>query len=259
MQIGSMNNPREDICKEIEWIAKNGFDFIDCTLEPTASQYNQINITNTKKLLLKHKLGIVGHIGDWALPKYSDYESLRKASEKEILNAMTALHSLGAKVITIHAPEFHKRNFDKTYQRATALIKTLLRHARKLGVRLVLENTDSCERHILQMLHRLLKDNPTLGLHIDVGHANIGVKQNITPQLLKRYGKRVMRYHLSDNSGRHDEHLALGKGKINWPKIIKDIKRNGYDGTITVETFRSGRQGTINSMKTLRKLWMGSR
>ena len=33
MKIGFPNNPRKNILEEIEWIGKNGFDFIDLFLE----------------------------------------------------------------------------------------------------------------------------------------------------------------------------------------------------------------------------------
>ena len=36
MQIGAMNNPARDPVGEIEWIGKNGFDFVDFTREPPA-------------------------------------------------------------------------------------------------------------------------------------------------------------------------------------------------------------------------------
>jgi len=33
MKIGFPNNPRRDTLNEIEWIGKNGFDFVDLFLE----------------------------------------------------------------------------------------------------------------------------------------------------------------------------------------------------------------------------------
>jgi len=41
---------------------------------------------------------------------------------------------------------------------------------------------------------------------------------------------QVIHVHLHDNKGRSDEHLSLGKGTIDWKKVIK--KLDGYKGRV---------------------------
>lgn len=43
MKIGVMNHPARNPLEEIEWIATNGFEFVDFTLEPPAADPDQIN------------------------------------------------------------------------------------------------------------------------------------------------------------------------------------------------------------------------
>ncbi|MBI5880601.1 sugar phosphate isomerase/epimerase, partial [archaeon] len=71
----------------------------------------------------------------------------------------------------------------------------------------------------------------------------------------RRYGRRAIHIHLADKHGKSDEHLKLGAGTVKWKEIIKTLKEYGYDGTMTVETYASGKKGTIVSMKKLRKMW----
>ncbi len=65
MKIGVMNNPRNDLLKEIEWILKNSFDFIDLTIEPVKAY--DINIQEVKEALKKSGLGVIGHTNPFPL------------------------------------------------------------------------------------------------------------------------------------------------------------------------------------------------
>jgi hypothetical protein len=61
MRIGFPNNPRKDLLEEIEWIGKNGFDFVDLFLEEDQAVPEKINVEKIKKLLEKYKLSAIGH------------------------------------------------------------------------------------------------------------------------------------------------------------------------------------------------------
>ena len=59
MQIGVMNHPARDPVDEIEWIAKNGFEFVDFTLEPPAAAPDQVDVDAVRAALQRHQLGVV--------------------------------------------------------------------------------------------------------------------------------------------------------------------------------------------------------
>jgi hypothetical protein len=61
MQIGAMNHPARDPIGEIEWIAINGFDFVDFTLEPPAAAPDQLDTEAIRAALDEHGLGVVAH------------------------------------------------------------------------------------------------------------------------------------------------------------------------------------------------------
>ena len=50
MLIGSMNNPKNSLIKEIRWVKKN-FDFLDLTLEMPNSYPDKISIKTVKNLI----------------------------------------------------------------------------------------------------------------------------------------------------------------------------------------------------------------
>ncbi|MFC1741532.1 sugar phosphate isomerase/epimerase family protein [Nanoarchaeota archaeon] len=252
-----MNDPHANLYKGLEWIGKTGFDFVDLTVEPTQNMPSDIDVPRAKRILKKYDLGVVGHMGDWMLPKDSGYKSLRDASKKEIISALRVLKRLGAKKVTLHSPTVQVRDYEVSRKRHTDLVKAVLAEARKHKIELMLENNSDYldDPRNGRMLHHMLRKFPSLKLHIDVGHANVGVKTNETYKLMRRYGKRVRHVHFSDNFGEDDAHLKLGAGSIKWERIIKFLKNKGYDDTITVEVFRSGLAGEAESLRKLRRWW----
>ena len=59
---------------------------------------------------------------------------------------------------------------------------------------------------------------------------------------------------MHDNNGREDQHLSIGKGNINWKKVIKMIKKY-YDKTITLEVFEKNKKYILLSKNKLERLW----
>jgi sugar phosphate isomerase/epimerase len=50
-------------------------------------------------------------------------------------------------------------------------------------------------------LGELLQPLPELGLHLDVGHANLQVPHNATEEIPEAWGTRLRHVHLHDNKG----------------------------------------------------------
>ena len=61
MQIGVMNHPARDPISEIKWIGENGFDFVDFTIEPSATDQDLIDPDAVRATLDRHTLDVVAH------------------------------------------------------------------------------------------------------------------------------------------------------------------------------------------------------
>jgi len=98
---------------------------------------------------------------------------------------------------------------------------------------------------------------PRVGLHLDIGHANIRTtgRKSHTAGLLSRYADRLCHVHVSDNKGKSDDHLAIGAGTIDWKRELKTLKASGYDGTITLETFYGDAELVTYSLNKVRETW----
>jgi sugar phosphate isomerase/epimerase len=105
-------------------------------------------------------------------------------------------------------------------------------------------------------LGELLDPLPDLGLHLDVGHANLQVVQSTVEELLASYGSRLRHVHLHDNKGGSaDLHLPLGTGTVDVRRAVGLLKRSGYDGTITLEVFTPDPHHLAYSRDLLRRIW----
>lgn len=98
--------------------------------------------------------------------------------------------------------------------------------AKKAGMRLLMEprvgenvcNTEA----ILRLMDAV--NNPNFMAVLDTGHLN--AQKEILPLSIEKLGKRIGYLHVSDNDGRDNKHLALGKGTIDWKGVFLALKKN---------------------------------
>lgn len=255
MLVGTMNHPGRDTVSEIEWMARAGFDFVDLTLEPPLASPRQIDVSEIRGVVESAGLSVVGHTA-YYLPLCSPYESLRRAAVEELKLCLEVFAGIGARWMNLH-PDRQAPFYDRKFiiERNLKTIEELLPLARELGVGLMVENLPG-DFNNAQQLSELLEPLPELGLHLDIGHANLHVPVNTTEQLLTAYGERLQHVHLHDNKGgTADLHLPLGAGNIDVKRHLRELQRLGYDGTITLEVFTLDRSYLIHSKELLRSTW----
>lgn len=255
MLIGTMNHPGRDVISEIETIAAMGLGFIDLTLEPPLASPRQVDARSIGAALETHNLKVVGHTA-YYLPLCSPFESIRRAAVEELKKCLEIFAAVGAEWMNLHpdrqAP-LHERSF--IIDRNLQTIRDLLPMAREFGVGLMIENLPG-SFNTPRQLSELLDPVPDLGLHLDIGHANLLVDHNTTDDLLASYGRRLRHVHLHDNKGGSaDLHLPLGAGTLETAHYLGSLRRIGYDGTITLEVFTPDRHHLAYSRDILRRLW----
>jgi sugar phosphate isomerase/epimerase len=255
MLIGAMNHPQADLIKEMEWMAEMGFDFIDLTLEPPAASPWSLDIKKVKASLAHLNLKVVGHTAFY-LPIAHPFESIRKAAVQELKNCIQIFSELGVSWMNIH-PDRHVPFHDNKYrsERNKTSLMELLSFAKEYDMGIMIENIpDGFNK--LDELADLLNPIPELGLHLDIGHANLLVESNSTFDILRRYGSRVRHVHVHDNKGGHaDLHLPIGVGTIDLNACVKSLWDCGYDGTVTLEVFSPDRSYLKYSKELFENMW----
>jgi sugar phosphate isomerase/epimerase len=125
-----------------------------------------------------------------------------------------------------------------------ASLEAMVEKAERLGLCLCLENMFPRSNSLVDPddFVEIFERFPELKMTFDIGHANIGGSGGKRALgFLERFHDRIEHIHASDNFGKEDNHLPVGAGTVDFPKIIKAIKGVGYDKTITLEVFSRDR------------------
>jgi sugar phosphate isomerase/epimerase len=134
-------------------------------------------------------------------------------------------------------------------------LRELIDYGRGCECGLMVENLPG-DFNSAPQLGELLTPLPELGLHLDIGHANLIVPHNTTAEILEAWGSRLRHVHLHDNKGGHaDLHLPLGTGNVDVRAAVSALQRCGFDGTITLEVFSPDRHYLAYSRDLLRRVW----
>jgi len=202
---------------------------------------------------------VVGHTAFY-LPIASGIEEIRRASLDELRRCVDVFAELGVRWMNVH-PDRHAPMHDRAFfvQKNIATLGELLPYATERGVGLMVENLPG-DFNTAQQLGELLDPLPELGLHLDIGHANLLVVQSTVGELLTAYGARLRHVHLHDNKGgAADLHLPLGTGSVDVRRAVRELKGVGYDGTITLEVFTPDRHHLAYSRDLLQRIWAEER
>ena len=243
-----MNNPHLNLLKEIKWVKKS-FEFLDLTLEMPKAHPDKLDVRKVKKLI--GSMPVVGHTA-WYLPIGSPFEELRTYALQELEKCAAVFEKLGVKKMNVHPDTSLPIKEKHIIESNIWSLKRLVATGRDYGLEIMLENTPGLFSRP-EVLGEVFAKVPKLRLHLDIGHANIA-KRNTTPSILSKFHKRLVHVHISDNRGKSDQHLAIGKGKVDWARMLGALKGTGYDDTITLEVFTSPEERLL-SIRKLRSIW----
>jgi sugar phosphate isomerase/epimerase len=255
MLIGAMNHPAQPVLAEMAWMAEMGFDFIDLTLEPPAAASWRVDAAQIRQGLDRYGLQAVGHTA-YYLPLASPFDAVRQAAVAELLRCLEVFAAAGVRWMNVHpdrvAP-LHGRSF--LVERNRDSLAEVVTRGREVGVGVMIENVPG-EWNNAEQLDDLFRPLPDLGLHLDIGHANLQAPPGTAEAILAAHGGRLRHVHAHDNrGGTADLHLPLGAGNVDTLGALRALRRLGYDGTITLEVFSPDRRLLDLSRTLLKEMW----
>ncbi len=82
------------------------------------------------------------------------------------------------------------------------------------------------------------------GFCLDTGHLQLAhIRFHRFVPIL---GKRIVALHIHDNDAIHDRHMAPYTGTILWDEFCEELRKIGYDGDLSFETFRQVDRSVID-------------
>ncbi len=129
-------------------------------------------------------------------------------------------------------PEFR---WDELWEALVDSMRICNRKAKRAGLRFCLEprvgeivsNTDA----MLRLIDAVGDEN--FGAVLDTGHQH--AQKEILPLSVEKLGRRIFYLHVSDNDGRTNEHLALGRGTIDWEGVFTALAKHHFEGYVAID------------------------
>ncbi len=248
MLYGAMNFPVRPLLDELESIAGMGFDYLELAMDSPRAHHSVVSRQKNRLLesLRRHNMKIVCHLPSF-LWTADLTESLRTASQNELIQSLEVAADLEPIKVVLHPSYVTGLGLfviDQARQYAMESLEAVVSKAEELGVILCLENMFPQANGLSEPdeFAEVLGEFPSLRLTLDTGHARIGGKgDRKTLDFIERFADRLAHVHTGDNFGKQDNHLPVGAGTTDFRKIVKALKKIGYDDTVTFEVFSPDR------------------
>ncbi|MHA1992874.1 MAG: sugar phosphate isomerase/epimerase family protein [Candidatus Hodarchaeales archaeon] len=243
---GSLQIPLTSIKRDIELEVSNfrsaGYDYAELGLKLPAGSSK----------VFEDKLETIRNI----IPLYSGHLpqiDYKKAEIELCKKYIESFSDQGINLFIIHLFSPNRPTKDNIEFKIRTLLD-LADFAKDKDSILALENTEED----LKTLNRVFDRIPKIDFCLDIGHANLVPIGNKSIDLIKQFGKLLKHIHIHDNVGgdseKHDIHLPIGEGKINFKPIFEKLKEINYSGNITIELYNADFESIKSSIIRLRQL-----
>jgi sugar phosphate isomerase/epimerase len=170
-------------------------------------------------------------------------EPIRRASVEVTEQCFSVAAEVNAGVV-VHPGYFAWAEERTKAERQLAVsLGDLTRLGKEYSVTFYIENMGNWDYFFLKTPDELplIGDTP---LALDVGHAH----QNLCLPAFLRFP--AAHYHLHDNNGKEDSHVAAGEGTIDFIPVMKAVQKNNITPVIEVATFE-GVQKSIRALNMI--------
>jgi sugar phosphate isomerase/epimerase len=248
MQYGAMNFPVKPVLNELEEIAARGFDYLELTMDPPKAHHKDVQQQKKEIIgaLNSHKMDLICHLP--AFVSTADLtDGIRAASLKEILMSLEVAAELDSLKVVLHPGHIGGMGFfvkEQAKKYAMESLDAVAEKVEQLGMNICLENMFPKYPSFVypEDFVEIFKRFPSFKLVLDIGHAHIGSKRGDRVfRFIEKFHSRIGHIHVSDNFGKEDQHLPIGVGAIDFPKVVKALKKIGYEDTVTFEIFSRDR------------------
>ena len=258
MRFGAMNFPVRPVLSEIESLGGLGMDYIELAMDPPLAHHNTLREQKQqiRKLLRDKGLGLVCHLPTFV--HTADLtDGIRRASLEETLGALQTAAELGAEKVVCH-PSYIGGLAVFVIEQAKSLamdaFAQVARRAAELDITVCVENMLPKSAAFVEPedFAPVFQQFPHFRWVFDVGHAHLNdTAKDRSNRFFRSYGNRLEHVHISDNRGRLDDHLPVGRGTVNFDTLADELCRLQYDGTFTLEIFTQDRQDLVRSRNKL--------
>lgn len=253
MQIGLLTAPfhNEPLDKVIEFAGQNGFDALEVASGPGARHIDVADLSGSRVSEIKKALEANG-VAISSLAWYTNMTDPDKREEiiRNFRLLVDAAQKLNVEVVCTLAgmPVAGKDKLKTIEEDCAVVFRPLVEYAAEKGIKIALENWFATCLQGLAQFDRMFEVVPheNFGLNFDPSHL---MWQGIDYiGAVERYAKRIFHTHAKDTEIRDDKLAYLGNqmsgwwryvipgfGRVKWGEYIAALRRNGYNGVLSIE------------------------
>ena len=246
-----------DVFEALRRIKAVGFDEVEICethLDPRVSSIEEVR-------RVKAELGEIGLRLHSLHAPFADVDLADKDSFKRDVSLRLMMKSLDycveleCPIMVLHANSSESLKYltrEAMKRNTIDSVKTLADYAGDLDVKIALENLleyganrfGSTVADLKLIIRNVGSDS--VGICFDTGHANTIRREGFSPEKeIIRAGKKLFTLHIHDNDGLEDRHWPLGRGTIDWPKVLEALRRVNPDLVLMHEVFGDGEPDKI--------------
>ena len=194
---------------------------------------------------------------------------VRRAAVELTCRSLGWAAEVGAGVVIVHPSSSREKEPsggpDGARARSRESLSTLADRAGELGLQIAVENMPYREQKfrpgiavadVLELIDGL---GNHVGVCLDAGHSQLNKQDPAEEAALA--GDKLFSIHLQDNDGSGDQHIAPGRGTIDWDRLLAALDQMAYAGGRIFEV-GSGDEGftrTLSLLAEVRDRWQAPR
>lgn len=160
---------------------------------------------------------------------------------------------LGAKVVSLWSGAAQPRiPNETTWERLCESLELVANRAQAAGVVLGFEPEPGMFVENLADFAELRRrlPHPALQLTLDLGHLAVSETDPLD-QHVYEWSDELVNVHIEDiRAGRH-EHLPFGEGEMDFPPLLRALRKTGYAGLVQVELSRHSAEAPIQAQRSI--------
>ena len=243
-----------DLVDALKRIRAVGFDEVEICADRTHLDPRVSSIEEVRKAKdVLNRIGLRPHSfhAPWTNVDLASKDDFKRESSLEaMMRSLDYCAELECQIMVLHANSSEGLKYltrKAMRQSTTDSVKSLAEYAGDLNVKIALENL---HEHGVKRFGSTVSDlkliiknvgSDYVGICLDTGHANMIHRKGFSPQMeIGRAGKDLISLHLHDNDGLEDRHWPIGRGTIDWHKVLEVLGRANPDLVLMHEVFGDG-------------------
>jgi len=224
---------------------ENGFPWIELSCNDPNNfldKWTPARISGIKKL--RDQTGVQYGLHSASFVNAAEIEpTVRKAVEQHLMDYVELAHQLEAEYVVLHFGYHFSLFMDHVFECLIRTYTPVVELAEKYKLPIGIENMNRIHEEAeiaylgvtIEELARVFDAIPSkyLGLTLDIAHASL--LPGGPESFMEAFAGRIVSTHISDNDLILDRHLPVGNGKIDFKRVLKNLMKIGFKGTLNIE------------------------